>query len=107
MRKESVLCKYWNNNNQGNIENNKFNGCFGVCFNNEVMCNWCLIVGMGGYVQATPRVDKRLDTPPTCSFQTIQEVFDLNLVLNNTSFGNRRTVAGASLASNRLTPINF
>ena len=84
MRKESVLCKYWNNNNQGNIENNKFNGCFGVCFNNEVMCNWCLIVGMGGYVQATPRVDKRLDTPPpahskqykrsstSISFSTIQ-----------------------------------
>ncbi len=64
MRKESVLCKYWNNDNRGNIENNKFNGCFSVCFDNGVMGNWCLIVGMGGYVQATPGVDKPYGTPP-------------------------------------------
>lgn len=95
MRKESILCKYWNNDNRGNIENNKFNGCFGVCFDNEVMGNWCLIVGMGGYVQATPGVDKPRGTPRH-SFQTIQEVFDFILFLNNTSFGNRRTVAGAT-----------
>ena len=69
------------------------------------MCNRCLIVGEGGYVQATPGVDKRRGTPHH-SFQTIQEVCDFILFLNNASFGNRRTVAGAGKASNRLTPIN-
>lgn len=76
------------------IENNKCNSYFSVCVKDRLCIKYSIIVGVGGYVQATPGVDKPYGTPRH-SFQTIQEVFDFILFLNNTSFGNRRTVAGA------------
>lgn len=46
------------------IENNKCNSYFSVCIKDRLCVKYSIIVGVGGYVQATPWVDKRRDTPP-------------------------------------------